>query len=338
MRKSIFFVFIILMVNNLFCITFKKVLEIGNDKKEKYTFFSIGSITTDNIGNIYVFDSKGYVLRKYDKTGRFLKETGRKGQGPGDFSFFSSLSFSDNKLYVFDNRNSRIAVYTKDLKLVKYIKSCDLPSMGVRGFFVHGNKIYTSSPRKRKNGRISIFNIKGKLIKVFFKEYPSYLRASVHVKDYKKKFFLFMYSSPYFVFNKEKREIAAIFYYPENKMRVFIYDTEGNLLNKFKTYILKHYKIPDCMKKLSPQTCLTNEKYGIGSFAYLKNYLFISYFKFTGGKMRGIPYFAIYDLKNKKILKNEKGVFYIIYHADKDKLFVSDEDNDKVIVFKIKEG
>jgi hypothetical protein len=336
MRKSIILILLIFFANNVFCITLKKILEIGDDKKEKYTFFSIGSITTDNNENIYVFDRKGYVLRKYDKTGNFLKETGKKGQGPGDFSFSSSLSFSGSKLYVFDRGNDRIAVYSKDLNLVSYIKSRNLPSMGSRGFFVHKNKIYTNSPRERKKGKISILNLKGELINNFFVKYPSFLKSMIGVKDNKKKIFLFLYTTPIFAFNKEKEKIAVLFPFPENRTRIFIYDKTGNLFKIYKTDILKQYKIPACMKRLSIQNCIGKDYYGIGTLAYLKNYLFLSYFKFKGGKKRGIPYFAIYDLKNRKILKNEKDLFYIIYHADKDKLYVSNADNDKVIVFEIK--
>ncbi len=335
MRKSIIFITVFLFSVNLFSFTLDKVLEIGNEENEKYTFFSIGDITADEDGNIYVFDNKGYVLRKYNRRGKFLGQTGKKGKGPGDFSSPSSLSYYGDRIFVFDQGNNRIAVYDKKLRLISYINSKNFPLLGSQSFFVFGKRIYLKSPLSSKGGRISILDFKGKLIKQFFDKYPSYLEDWKEVKGYKKRIFLSMYSSPIFAFNREKKEIAIMFFYPESEMKIFLYDSSGNFINTHTTYLIKGFKVPDCMKTLSPMKCLDKEKYSIGSLAFSKDYLFISYFKFVKGEKRGILFFAIYNIKDRKIIKNKKGVFYILYHASENKLYVSNEDNDKVIVLKI---
>ncbi len=334
MGKTLLFLLTLLLSINAFPVNFKKILEIGDDSKEKYTFFSIGDITTDSNGNIYVFDSKGYVLRKYDKNGRFVKQTGRRGQGPGDFSFSSSLSFSNNKLYVYDSNNRRIGIYDTELNLLKYMKLDKAFPSVCKSFETYGNYFYFSILLENQNGKIVITDKKTRIIKRFFKKYPGYLKDVLNTKDIRRKVFLDLYSSVILSLNKNKKEIAVMFSYPEHNMKVFIYDLKGKFKKEYDTNILKGYKVPACLKNLSFRIC-KKEKYGMGSLLYLKDYLFISYFKFAGKQKRGIPYFAIYDLKNKKTLKNQKGLFYILYHSSGDKIYLSDEDNDKVLVFKV---
>ena len=335
MRKIVVFFLSLFVSINLLSIDLIKVLEIGDDSKEEYTFFSIGDITTDNNENIYVFDSKGFVLRKYDKNGKFIKQVGGRGQGPGDFSFSSSLSFYKNKLFVHDSGNSRIGIYDTNLNLLDYIKLKPGIPISCGNFDVFENHFYFNLTLGNQRAKIIITDIKTNIVKRAFNLYPEYLKNVLNIKDIKRKVFLDIYSSVIFNINREKKEIAVMFQYPESIPKLYILDLKGNLKIKYNLSLYKDYEIPEYMKKITLKIG-KERRYSIIKLLYLKNYVFISYFEYGGKKIRGIPYFAVYDVNNKKLLKNEKGLFYILYHSSGDKIYLSNEDNDKVLVFKIK--
>lgn len=55
-----------------------------------YEFARIGSIDVDRNGNIFVWDLGHRRVRKFDNRGRFLREMGADGGGPGEFSLSAS--------------------------------------------------------------------------------------------------------------------------------------------------------------------------------------------------------------------------------------------------------
>ena len=92
----------------------KKVLSIGSNEPD-YLFMTITGLVTDEEGNIYVADAGGSFIRKYNPEGVFIKEVGRYGQGPGEFSnSIGPLLYDGQKLYLKDGLNYRIAVLDKE--------------------------------------------------------------------------------------------------------------------------------------------------------------------------------------------------------------------------------
>jgi hypothetical protein len=82
-----------------------------------YRFGRPTDVAWDAAGNIFIAD--GYTnsrVVKYDKNGRYIKEIGTKGTGPGQFSTPHSIQTDANgNVYVADRGNRRIQVLSNDL-------------------------------------------------------------------------------------------------------------------------------------------------------------------------------------------------------------------------------
>lgn len=83
-------------------------------------FERITSICLDPLDNIYIADSGTHRIHRFDDTGRYSWSVGGGGQGPGEFMGTMRLSIGrDGKLYVSDDGNCRLLVYTLTGDLLK---------------------------------------------------------------------------------------------------------------------------------------------------------------------------------------------------------------------------
>ena len=58
---------------------------------ENYMFSTIGGVTIDDEGRLYVLDSLNHRIMVYSREGEYLRTIGRKGSGPGEFSMPGSV-------------------------------------------------------------------------------------------------------------------------------------------------------------------------------------------------------------------------------------------------------
>ncbi len=84
-------------------------------------------------GDIFVTDShrngKNNRVVKFDRTGKFLKEWGSKGSGPGQFSEPHTIAMdSRGRLFVGDRENNRIQIFDQDGKLLDEWRQFGRPS------------------------------------------------------------------------------------------------------------------------------------------------------------------------------------------------------------------
>jgi sugar lactone lactonase YvrE len=88
------------------------------------SFYQPNDVITNAKGEIFV--SEGHSdnapvqrIVKFDRTGKFIKETGKPGKGPGEFSQPHALAFdSKGRLFVADRSNNRIQIFDQDLNLL----------------------------------------------------------------------------------------------------------------------------------------------------------------------------------------------------------------------------
>lgn len=88
-------------------------LVIGEEKDETYFFPEIVWISIDNQGRFYVCDIGNRRVQVYDENGTFVRSLGRQGQGPGEYSFPSSVLL-DGAGDVFINSGFSFVVFGPD--------------------------------------------------------------------------------------------------------------------------------------------------------------------------------------------------------------------------------
>lgn len=225
----------------------RKIVSIGSNELN-YLFLSVGNAVLDGDRNIYVSDSKGSFLRKYDAQGRFIKEVGKYGQGPGDFSNALAGLYIDNQLHLLDSGNNRIAVLDHDLNFKNYVK-IKHRATGL----VKIDDLYYMLATRRELGftEIVAYNKQGEFQKAFFDQYPAFLGKKA---DTREKFIVnMMYSNIVFTVNRESNEIIVGHSYPGKEIEIFVYSKEGKFVRSLKVDHPIAYDFPDFLLKWPPE-------------------------------------------------------------------------------------
>ncbi|MEX2478383.1 MAG: 6-bladed beta-propeller [Gracilimonas sp.] len=91
-------------------------LRIGQpDGDENYMFGEVKDVALGIKGRIIVSDQQGPIVRMYDNEGNFLKNIGREGWGPGEYTRISGMkAFNDGKLALWNASLMNINVYDPD--------------------------------------------------------------------------------------------------------------------------------------------------------------------------------------------------------------------------------
>ncbi len=91
----------------------EEVLSIGSFDDE--SIFQWVGVVADPEGSIYVTDAMDYSLKKFDAAGNLLAKTGRRGQGPGEFTAPRLLDGSEQFLFVTEQYQPVVKVFDKKL-------------------------------------------------------------------------------------------------------------------------------------------------------------------------------------------------------------------------------
>jgi hypothetical protein len=84
-----------------------------------YMFYQARDIAVDAEGNIYLLDGGNHRVQVFDPDGRFSRSFGREGQGPGEFMQPLATALLGERLFVADNSNQRVSVWTLTGELVE---------------------------------------------------------------------------------------------------------------------------------------------------------------------------------------------------------------------------
>jgi len=122
-----------------FVFDLEKDLAIGGDPaKEEYYFPRGGAVNVDAEGNFYMADVGNTRVQMYDRTGKFIRTIGRKGQGPGEYGFPSRVFLdSEGNPFVWSGRN--LIAYERDGLFKKKITikaALNYSTLGPRGLIL----------------------------------------------------------------------------------------------------------------------------------------------------------------------------------------------------------
>lgn len=130
---------------------------IGAPSRE--LFGQVQDLATAPDGSFYVADLHPQSVRRFDPEGRFIRQIGREGQGPGEYMSLLGIEIlSEGELAIWDYGNRRIMTYDTFGAVQR-----ELPVMGgayAEDAFVagpHGTyfvKVRTSQPRVSVDGRL----------------------------------------------------------------------------------------------------------------------------------------------------------------------------------------
>jgi hypothetical protein len=85
------------------------------DGDDRYTFGSIVGVTVTPDGTLWVADAMLYKLRRYSASGVYLGDIGRRGEGPGEFSYLTGLRLTpDGTVIAWDPNLKRISRFRQD--------------------------------------------------------------------------------------------------------------------------------------------------------------------------------------------------------------------------------
>jgi sugar lactone lactonase YvrE len=104
-------------------------------------------------GDIFVADGheNNYSrIMKFSKDGKFIKEWGTKGTGPGEFDTPHALAMdSEGRLFVADRANSRIQIFDQEGKLLEVWRQFGRPS----GLYIDANDVLYSADSESNTPR-----------------------------------------------------------------------------------------------------------------------------------------------------------------------------------------
>jgi hypothetical protein len=121
---------------------------------------------------IYVADAQDCAIKIFSKKGRFRAAIGRKGAGPGQFSFPSGVSVLGGRLYVADKFNHRIQILDAS---GRYLRSFGVPFPPDKVFVLAADRVLVTrngSGRAGAEKLLHLFNGRGDLLR---EEMPAYV-------------------------------------------------------------------------------------------------------------------------------------------------------------------
>jgi sugar lactone lactonase YvrE len=93
---------------------------------DQTSFYQPNDVITNAAGEIFVSEGHSSAATtvsrvvKFDRNGKFIKEWGKHGKGPGEFDNPHSLAWdSKGRLFVADRGNNRIQIFDQDGKLLE---------------------------------------------------------------------------------------------------------------------------------------------------------------------------------------------------------------------------
>ncbi len=103
----------------------EKELTIGEKENGKEpVFISIRSVRVDDEENIHVLDMKASQVKVFNKDGTYLRNTGKRGQGPGEIQLAMNMELvSGREIMIYDLGNRKLIFFSLDGELLREVST-----------------------------------------------------------------------------------------------------------------------------------------------------------------------------------------------------------------------
>jgi hypothetical protein len=281
-----------------FAVEFEEELSIGQTAgREEYMFSLLSSIDVDFIGNIYALDVKEAHIKVYDSDGKFIRQIGRRGQGPGEFQNPHTVQITPkNKVVVCDPLAQKLLYFSTD---GKYQES--IPTLGLFGYPIIDSDGFIVSLVKNeetKNPMYELHRLDRKLEPLNF--YCSYPKP-----DFTQQVINPFRSYLIWALGNNDEIICGM---PDDAYELKIFDQEGKLVRRlFKDY--NPVKITDKEIESRMKGIKNRDKYSIpeyhGAFRFVilddDNRIFVCTWERT--KDWSASYYDVFDSEGKYMAK-----------------------------------
>jgi len=99
-------------------------LTIGGGGNPDESLSQVSTFVVDGEGGVFALDFKEQKIKVFDKSGKYLRQIGKPGQGPGELGMASGIQFlADGTLVVEDATNRRLAYFKPDGEFIRNIST-----------------------------------------------------------------------------------------------------------------------------------------------------------------------------------------------------------------------
>lgn len=121
-------------------VRFEQEVAFGGEETGPGAVLKPGQYAIDRQNKVYLYELAENVIKVFGDDGRFLKNVGRKGQGPGEFAQAFFLGFApDGRLLVSDYQNRRTSLFSPEgdfLSSYQWTENVSTPQLVLDGSFV----------------------------------------------------------------------------------------------------------------------------------------------------------------------------------------------------------
>jgi len=213
-------------------IIFEEDLSIGG---EEYDMLSRPeNFTVDQDENVYIADSQDQSIKLFDSNGKYIKSTGKRGSGPGEFNSIADLALlPDGRLIVLDSVARRINVFNMmngSIDTYQWKKSLGKLLLAANSSVIFS--LYTfggDEPLGERKFLVKEFDFRGKEIRSFGEF------SQPDTKLVKEKNFALLVSPPYSpqsIFAADpKRQI--LYHCMNGHYMIEVYNRQGEVIRRF---------------------------------------------------------------------------------------------------------
>jgi len=211
-------------------VSFEEELTIGKfDETKEIPLYKPGIYTVNYEGKVYISDESDMAIKVFDQNGTFLKSIGRKGSGPGEFDFISSMATLPNgNILVMDFQSRRASLFKPDGEFINSY----LWRGNIFGIYLTTDSSYTVNESIYKEEEselwIKTFDFPGKELVSFGKFSTSEFKR---IRQGNMTIGMSVPQSPRSIFAGDQ-ERQWLYHCLNNKYLIEVYDQNGKLFRK----------------------------------------------------------------------------------------------------------